>query len=204
MTSLVEKVNYFIKKNKTNPAFEFYLTLLVGSFVFLFFGLPTLSSFLLQYSNNQLKTEYIKKQEKKILDLESLDGQTKQLASEVKFFEYIFPESLSKSQQIVISKFIDLSSKYNLQIINLRFNITESAFDTTKEFMYDDKVRLLNFNLILRGNRLNFLRFLTDLENNISIFSIENFQIASVNSESNSEENFNVNITGNFYYWSSI
>jgi len=203
MTSLVEKVSYFIKKNKTNPALEFYLTLLVGSFVFLFFGLPTLNSFLSQYSNNELKVEYIKKQEQKILDLESLDQQVKQLASEVKFFEYIFPESLGNAQQVVISKFINLTSKYNLQIVNLRFNLNENGFNNS-ELIYDDDVKLLNFSLILRGNRLNVLRFLTDLENNISIFSIENFQIASVNSESNSEENFNVNITGNFYYWSSI
>jgi len=203
MTSLVEKVSYFIKKNKTNPAFDFYLTLLIGSFVFLFVGLPTLNSFLSQYSNNKLKLEYIKKQEQKILDLESLDQQIKQLASEVKFFEYIFPETLSNAQQVVISKFIDLTSKYNLQIVNLRFNLNENGFNNS-ELIYDDNVKLLNFNLILRGNRLNVLRFLTDLENNISIFSIANFQIASVNSESNSEENFNVNITGNFYYWSSI
>jgi len=203
MTSLVEKVSYFIKKNKTNPALEFYLTLLVSSFIFLFVGLPTLSIFLSQYSNNKLKIEYIKKQEQKILDLESLDQQIKQLASEVKFFEYIFPESLGNAQQAVISNFINLTSKHNLQIVNLRFNLNENGFNNS-ELIYDDNVKLLNFNLILRGDRLNILRFLTDLENNISIFSIENFQIASVNSESNSEENFNVNITGNFYYWSSI
>lgn len=197
----LEKVNFFIKKNKDNKSINIVLTILFGLTIFIFGGLPAYSSLIRQQQDNQIRLKYIAEQNKKLNSLKKIQDELNTLSNESKFFNKIFPNSIN--QDIVIDELIETLNKYNLSILNINFAVSDRTNIFTGGVLFDSNVNELKTSMILRGQRSDILSFISDIEESRRVYNLTNLYIIKSDPQNVNDKNFNATIGGSFYFWKS-
>ncbi|MCS7317798.1 MAG: hypothetical protein NZZ41_05775 [Candidatus Dojkabacteria bacterium] len=189
-----------IRKKENSNVVQVLGILVLGLVLLSLVTVPTLSSLGKNIRENQLRQELIKKQEKKIQDLQNLENKLQIQKNYIDYFEQSFPDVTNFNQEVILEFLLNRIKANQIKLLYLNFSeISQNNTSSNTNFItgLNSKVNSINFSLNLTGEKQNILNFLSDLQKNTRIYKVDSFTIKK-NLERNEFEGY---ISGTIFYW---
>ncbi|MEP7103934.1 MAG: hypothetical protein ABI721_04480 [Candidatus Dojkabacteria bacterium] len=197
------RLNELLNTSQKKTYFVSAVTVLFVLLMVLIGILPSYSAFTAQAAQNVRRQEAIDQLEQKRTTIENLVQEQDNKQTLVDKFNTAFPNQYD--QISVLSEVDGYVLKDGVNLLNSTFTSVTNTNDIIKKFQVTRQVQAQSVSLLLEGDRDTLTNFISDMENNVTIFDIGSAVITrKVGKElENSDPNkqFKLTLQFNFFFY---